>query len=273
MDTSAIDGQPLAGLTVLITRAREQAPKLASAFEALGASAICVSTIEFIPPASWEPVDRAIDKLEGYSWVIFTSANAVRFFLKRLRERLTSAVEAINGTNIVAIGPATARALEAGRVKVDMISPEASGEGTLDALIERAGGRQHIAALRFLLPRSEIGRDFLPDELRKLGAQVDCVEVYRTVRPDADAASLIQLLTRGGIDIATFTSPSSVKNFSEIVNEPDLSALMKGVLIACIGPVTAEAARGRGLADIIEPREYTTEALVEAVVAAVRMKM
>jgi len=115
-----------------------------------------------------------------------------------------------------------------------------------------------------LLPRAEEARDVIPEGLRRMGAAVDVVTVYRTVSSDRDPAEILGPLREGRIDVLTFTSPSTLTNFLRLMGND--FALPAGVKIACIGPITAAAVRKAGLpVDIVEER-YTVEGLVEAIV-------
>src|SRR5215471_1333456 len=175
--------KPLQGRTVLITRASGQSEEMAGLLEELGAEVICCPTIEFVPPDDWQPLDRAIAALQGFDWIVFTSANGVRFFLRRLAEKSSPGLAAIAGLTCCAIGPATAAALQKAGIRVDVIAADSKAEGALRTIIEDAGGEDRLRGLRFLIPRAAVGRDLLPDELRKLGAEVEVVPAYKTVKP------------------------------------------------------------------------------------------
>lgn len=245
---------------MLITRAREQSRQMQAMLESLGARVICFPTIEVVEPTSWQQLDSAIGKLDQYDWVIFTSSNAVRFFSRRVRDLCAAIPPALK---VFAIGPATASAAEREGMRVDLVAGESRAEGALEALIERAGGPDKVAGLRFLIPRAERARELLPEELGRLGARVEAVEAYRTVKPEANGQELMRLL--GEIDAVVFTSPSTVSNFAELVGSDDLSQLLCGVAVASIGPTTAAAAARYGLGPIIQPDSYNSEALVEAI--------
>lgn len=257
--------RPLTGLRVLVTRGRAQSAEITGLLEMAGATVIYCPTIEIREPDSWAAIDAAIEKLDDYDWIVFTSANGVEFFYRRLaRKRLPDRI--IRG----AIGPATAKALETASGRVDVIAKDSKAEGALAAIIEHAGGAGRIRGLRFLIPRARIARDLLPTELSALGAFVDAVEVYQTIKPETEGEEIKRLLTEGAVDVLTFTSSSTVSNFASIVGIKDLSGLLKGVLVACIGPVTAQTAREHGIEKIIQPDQYNAPALVESLIAASR---
>lgn len=255
--------------TVLVTRARAQAEEMTVLLEGLGASVIHVPTIEFIPPDDPAPLDNALRRLEEYDWIIFTSSNAVDFFMRGLRETRSEGVAVLGARSTCVIGTATARALEEAGIGANVVAQESTSEGVLQELIERIGGQSRISELKFLIPRAKVAREVLPSRLRDLGAQVDVVEAYQTVLPQITPASLKRLFEESRIDVITFTSSSTVSNLATLLGLTDLSDLLKGALVACIGPVTAETARRFGLTNIIQPDVYTAAELVRAIATAI----
>ncbi|HEX5734380.1 MAG TPA: uroporphyrinogen-III synthase [Blastocatellia bacterium] len=257
--------RPLAGLKVLVTRARAQSAEITGLLEMAGAAVVHCPTIAFREPDSWAAVDAAIERLDDYDWIVFTSTNGVEFFYRRLsRKRLPDKIIRC------AIGPATAKALETTSGRVDVIARDSKAEGALAAIIERAGGADRIRGLRFLIPRARVAREVLPVKLSALGASVDAVEAYQTVRPETEGEEIKRLLTEGKVNVLTFTSSSTVSNFAALVGMKDLSGLLEGVLVACIGPVTAQTAREHGIENVIQPDQYNAPALVESLIAATR---
>lgn len=256
---------PLAGRAVMITRAREQAAEFASALEAYGARVVPCPTIEIAPPESYAELDDAIENLFGYDWLVFTSANAVEHFCRRL-EASGKDVSELDELRVCAVGDATADRLADERVHVDLVPQKFQAEGVFEALENFLGGRAALAGLNFLLPRAAAARDFLPRALEVAGARADCVTAYRTVRPETtDRARVEALLVGGGVDCVTFTSSSTVQNFARLFDTSDLRPLLKGVSVACIGEVTARTAAEYGLRADILPSESTTRALARAV--------
>jgi uroporphyrinogen III methyltransferase/synthase len=253
-----MDKKPLSGKRILTTRAREQSGEFSTQLKKLGAEVVEFPTIEIAPPLRWEKLDRAIDQLKSYDWVFFTSANGVNFFWQRLREkdkhRLPSSLK------VCAIGPATANQLKEKKISVDYMPKEFIAESILKGL-----GKMSIKGKRILLARAKKARDVLPKGLRKMGAEVDVVEVYRTVKPNAGAKRLKKILTEERIDAVTFTSSSTVDHFVELLKKEDLKQLLKKITIACIGPVTAETAKGWGLKVKIQPKQYTIPGLTRAI--------
>ncbi len=251
---------PLFGKKILVTRSREQASDLSERLRELGGNPIEFPTIEVIPPEKWDDVDHCASRIMSYDWIIFTSANGVRFFLDRFFA-LGRDVRDLKGPRICAIGPKTAEVLKALKLRVDFIPPEYRAESIFEGLRgERLKGK------RVLIPRVRVARDILPEELRKAGAWVDIVEAYRTVRPQGQVESVRELLAKKSLEAITFTSSSTVSNFVEMMGTKDAKELTSGMAIASIGPITTEKAKNLGIETTIMPKEYTIPALVEALV-------
>lgn len=264
--------EPLRGRTILVTRPRAQSEEITARLERLGASVIHLPTIEVLPPSSWALLDASIDRINEYDWVVFTSANGARFFFSRLTEIRSYGVESLRTLRVCAIGPATARAVEAAGAVVDVVASDSKAEGALEAIIEHVGGDLNVGGLRFLIPRAQRAREIIPDGLRRLGALVDAVEAYQTVKPDIQPEQIHRLFRDNSIDVITFTSSSTVSNFGQLTGVTDLSDLLATTLVACIGPVTAETAASYGLSRIIQPRRYTAAELVESIVESIGKK-
>ena len=249
--------KPLFGKGIVITRPEEQAAEFARLLSAEGARVILFPTIRIVPPASWEILDRALGNLESYDWIIFTSANGVKHFFRRLRETGRD-VRDLKGIRVCTIGPATAAAVEGMGIRVDIVPGEYISEGVV-----RAFRDVDLKGKRVLLPRAQEARDVIPEGLSKLGASVDVVTVYATVRSESRKEELQSLLDAGKVDVVTFTSPSTVNNFREIMGG---AALPETVRIACIGPVTAAAAKKLGFTVHIYQEEFTIPGMVKALV-------
>lgn len=252
-DTSA-GSAPLAGLTVVVTRARAQAGTLVALLEAAGAEVLAFPTIEIVDPEDWGPADEAIRHLDVYSWLILTSTNAVERFFGRVYSAGKDARH-MAGLRVAAVGPATAEACIAKGVHPDFVPDEHVGEGILAGLCARGVGE----GTRVLLPRALEAREMLPDELRGQGAMVDVVPVYRTV-PGFGDPEVLERLRSGSVDVVTFTSSSTARNFAQLVSGIDTG----GITFASIGPVTSDTARSLGLDIAVEPLEYTVPSLVAA---------
>ena len=259
---------PLRGIRVLVTRARPQAAGFVRRLQDAGAEVVELPTIAIRDPDDWSPVDAAIARLSGYSMVIFTSVNGVERFLARLRTQ-GRGEDALRGRHLVAIGPATAAALEEHGMPVEAVPDEYRGEAVLqvaEGLLGLADGRRSADEIRVLIPRARQARDVLPDGLRGLGAIVDVVPVYRTIMPEGGSERLLEVL-RAGVDCVTFTSSSTVRNFVRMAGAAGLEALRRGVAVACIGPISAGTAREAGISVAVEPDEYTVDGLCQALAA------
>jgi uroporphyrinogen III methyltransferase/synthase len=253
-----MDKKPLTGEKILITRAREQSGDFSRLLKKLGAEVIEFPTIEIVRPLRWKELDQAIGQLKSYDWIIFTSANGVNFFWQRLEEKGTYRLP--SSLKVCAIGPATANQLRERRLSVDYVPKEFIAESVLNGF-----ERMAIAGRRILLARAKKARDVLPKGLRKMGAKVDVVEVYRTIKPKGGARRLKKILTKERIDVVTFTSSSTVDHFVELLKKEDLKQLLRKIAIACIGPVTAKTAKEWGMKVQIQPKEYTILGLTQAI--------
>ena len=268
-DRSGLGPIPLRGKTVLVTRPCQQSEDMTRQLEAVGATVAYCPTIEVLPPNSWAQLDSSIRRIREYDWVVFTSANGVRFFFDRLNEIETAGAEALASAVVCAIGPATARALKQAGVGAQVPASDSRAEGALKEIIDHVGSEQKIQGLQFLIPRARVAREVLPAGLRKLGARVDAVETYQTVKPEIARESILRLFNETSIDVVTFTSSSTVSNFAALVGMTDLSDLLGNILVVCIGPITAETAASHGLNNIIQPDLYNAEALVESIVRSI----
>jgi uroporphyrinogen III methyltransferase/synthase len=258
---------PLAGRTIVITRARAQSADFAAELEQLGARVVSCPTIEIVEPESYALLDEAIENLYGYDWLIFTSVNGVDYFLRRL-EALGHDASQLDDLRVCAIGEATADQLREARIHVDVIPEQFKAEGAFAALESYLGGPGGLNRLNFFIPRAAIARDYLPKALEEAGARVDVVPAYRTVRPQTSERGRVEALLAGGaVDCITFTSSSTVVNFAQLFDTTDLSQLLEGVRVACIGDITASTAADYNLRTDILPDQYTIPALTRAIAA------
>jgi uroporphyrinogen III methyltransferase/synthase len=253
---------PLSGKRVLVTRATEQSGGVADLLRDRGADPVVVPTIVIRPPVDPGPLGEALRRMRsgGYDWVLFTSANGVL----RTWEALGAGADAraLSGARIAVVGPATARALEVHGLVADVVAREFRGEGLAEALLAepRAAGRPP----RALLARAAKARDVLPAALREAGWEVDVVAAYETHPPGPEvAADLARRLEARGIDAVVFTSGSTVDHLCDLLGER-APALLSGVRIASIGPVTSVTASRRGLRVDITAAESTVPGLVQA---------
>ena len=255
------ESKPLFGKRVVLTRAQEQVQEFSQLLAAYGAEPVEVPTIQIVPPASWQAIDDAVTRLSAYQWLIFTSVNGVRPFMDRLHAAGRDA-RALANLRLCAIGPRTAQELATYGLTPDVVPTEFQAEGVIAALAH--GG---IRGSRILIPRAEVAREILPEQLRELGATVEVISVYRTIAPALDVASLTQQLHDGRVAAVTFTSSSTVRNFVDLLGGQDaVRPLLAGVVVACIGPITASTAKEYGLTVTVMSAENTVPALAEAIV-------
>ena len=286
MSEQNVQTRPLQAKRVLVTRTREQAPLLNERLQALGASPVEFPTIRIVPPSNWETLDTALGKLfrtdaqrqPYYSWLVFTSANGVHICCQRLQS-LGFHTQHLTNVRVAAIGPATATALRDYGIRADLVPPEYSAEKVASTLLEDA--RQHGDSLlgkHILLPRAAQARKILVTELQQAGAIVDEIPAYYTLPvagDDEQGHSILALLNKQELDILTFTSSSTVRNFMQWLSSCEgqtesspLHLVMHNsqLKIACIGPIPSQTAREYGLTVHIEAKEFTIDGLVEAIV-------
>lgn len=257
------DARPLFGKRIVVTRPKEQAGEIIELLEDLGAETIEAPTIRIVPPEDLRPLDEACEHAGSYDWIVFTSVNGVDSFMRRLLSGPRD-VRDLKGVRLCAIGPATAERLERHGIKVDLVPTEYRTEGVLAALRESGD----LTGRRILLARADIAREVLADELRRSGAQVTEVVAYRNVPAENQDGEpdIYRMLLDRKIDVVTFTSASTVRNFARILGAEQAADLLKSTAVACIGPVTAEAAELFNIRTTILPDQYTVPGLVSAIV-------
>lgn len=258
---------PLAGRRVLVTRPKDQASELVNRLRALGAEPIVVPLIRIVPPDDPGPLQRAAARAAEFDWIVFTSANAVDAFMRAFLDG-TRDIRAFDRAVLCATGSRTAARLAHYGRQADLVPAEFRGEAVVAAILERGA----VRGQRVLLPRSEIGRDVIAEELRRAGALVTDVVAYRTI-PDEGAdgqdGDVQALLDAGRIDIVTFTSASAVRSFVERYGAARAADLLQRAVVGVIGPVTAEAAEQCGIRVDVQPSTYTAAALADALAAYV----
>lgn len=258
--------KPLFGTRVLVTRAQAQAGQLAGRIEELGGEAIEFPTIETrLPegPEAERAIREALAAADTYDHLIFTSVNGVRCFFDWLR-RFECDIRSFHRARIAAVGPQTAEALRAYGLTVAPLPAVYQAEGLIDSLKEAAA-----AGERALLPRGDLARDVLPEALTELGVTVIAIDVYETIVAEGGQEA-VEMLRAGEIDVVTFTSASTVRNLMtrlRAAGEERPEALLAGVTVASIGPLTTAAAVQAGLHVAVEPAEATIDALIAAVAA------
>jgi uroporphyrinogen-III synthase len=257
---------PLTGLRILVGRARHQAGPLSSALRDLGAEVLEIPFIEIRKPRSYKPLDRALQNLETYDWLILTSVNGVDAVWERLN-KLHATNSKLAHLKIAAIGPATANAIRENGAHVHIVPKEYVAESVVRSMHSRVMGK------RVLLARARVARDIIPRELRKLGAHVDVVEAYETIIPQSSRRRLKAALKSKARrpHLIMFTSSSTVRNFTALLEGSAPRGSLKqldGILFASIGPVTSATLRQLGLRAGIEAKQYTIPGLVAAIVSA-----
>jgi len=257
------DARPLFGKRILVTRPKDQSMELVDRLEAMGADAIEAPMIRILPPEDDGPLADACARAGEFDWIVFSSANAVDAFIGRL---LAGPVDlrALGGVKLCGVGPGTAEHLTRLGLKVDLVPAEYRAEAVLRALSENGG----VRGLKILLPHADIGRELIADELRKQGADVTEIIAYRTIAVEADREGepdIYRMLLERSIDVVTFTSASAVRNFVRILGAEPAADLLAATVVACIGPVTAEAAAQSNIHTTIQPSSYTIPALVDAI--------
>lgn len=274
------EAKPMFGHRILVTREHGGGFE---GLEELGAEIIQFPTIEIVPPVNWDELDRAIESIEGYDWLIFTSSNGVRNFFGRLFERGRD-IRELKGVKICAIGTKTAASISQYGIHVDLVPESFNAEGLIESFVKAVSTQQSalsskdkdgsspnsrqpatlLQGMKFLLPRAEFAREIFPDRIRELGGIIDVPAAYRAVKPDMHGKRLRRFLREGRVTVATFTSAATFNNFREMQGA-EADELLKGVAIAAIGPVTARAIEKAGLAVQIMPEEATIEAMVEEI--------
>jgi uroporphyrinogen III methyltransferase/synthase len=243
----------LLGKTILITRASSQSDTLRNSLESAGARVIESPAIQIVPLEDWSEVDRVVANLHTYDWLIFTSANAVQHFMPRVQKAGTTL-----SVPIAVVGTSTARSLERWGLVASLVPSSFRAEGLLGAFPSELPG------LRMLFPRAETARETLPEELRRRGATVDVLPVYRTTKSSTGLLDIAVTLSQERVDAVVFASPSAVRYFSEVLAE-NLDSTLGPIPIAAIGPVVREAVESFGLKVSIQPEQATMADLTQAI--------
>lgn len=247
---------------MLVGRARHQAGALSEELHRRGAEVIEIPFLEIRKPKSFRPLDAALKNLDSYDWLILTSVNGVEAMWKRM-EKLRLSKRAFEPLRIAAIGPATKKAIEQRGAKVDVVPKEYVAESVVRSLRHKVKGK------RVLLVRAKVARDVIPRELRQARAHVDVVEAYETVVPLSSRGRLRAALknAKKRPHLVTFTSSSTVRNFVELLGSAGKAraALLAGIRMASIGPVTSATLRELNLPVDIAAKEFTIPGLVAAI--------
>jgi uroporphyrinogen III methyltransferase/synthase len=252
------ENRPLYGKKILVTRPADSSKGFIDKLNELGAQTVEFPTIEICPPSSWKTFDKSLKKLGNTDWIIFTSANGVKYFFERFFEKKLN-VKSLFNINFAVIGEKTNESLNKFGLSADLIPKEYRAEG----LIEEFKSIDLIGK-NVLIPRAKEARDILPKKLKRLGANVEVVGVYENKKPDKlNSRKLKSEIRDSDLDIITFTSPSTVINFYSVFRADEKS--FKDCIIASIGPITNKALNEHGKKADITPKKYTTDSLIEEI--------
>ncbi len=245
-------------MKVLITRPRAQADDFAEKLCSAGFDPIFFPVIEICPIEENVALERALEKLNSYEWVVFTSANAVDVVFGKPSPSPYGRGVSGEGVKVAAIGPKTAETLRQHGIEPDFVPEEYVGEAIMSGLGD-------VNGKWILLPRAEIARKELPEAIAKAGGIAHEIIVYKTLPAEIDMDGLKAL--KSGMDVIAFTSASTVENFVAIARKNNLDPmnLPNHPLIACIGPITEQAAKEAGFRHLVVAKEYTTDGLIEAI--------
>ncbi len=249
---------PLAGKTLVVTRAAAQSSELCAELTARGASVRLLPLISFAPPENFDELDAALKSIESFDWILFTSANAVQALDRRGEEIALRLTETAKLPRAAAVGPATSDAAEAAGFSVEYVAADHSGSGLARELGKELRGR------KVLLPRSDRANPDVPAALRRCGALVTEVVAYRNLPPGNTAREKVQQSLQDGVDGILFYSPSAVQNFLELAGGERLKALQGRTVMAAIGHTTAAALSAAGIQRVARAADATTKAIIEA---------
>ncbi len=253
------EDRPLLGRRIVVTRARQQASDLVRLLTDLGAECLEYPTIKIMPPKDPQPLKDAVANLSAYDWIVFTSVNGVGFFFEQLFA-VNKDVRALGHLKTAAIGPATAARLREFGLTTDIVPETFRAESVVDAFKQ-----EKLKDKKILLPRAKEARPILPKELGKMGAAVTEIAAYETLKAVENSADLVQQLKDKRVDMITFTSSSTVKNFKALLPTKDFAALVQDITIASIGPITSDTAKELGFDIHVTAESYTIPGLVDAI--------
>jgi uroporphyrinogen III methyltransferase/synthase len=254
------DNRPLSGRRIVVTRSRDQRSELSTALADLGADVCELPTIEIQPVEDHGELDRAIERMDLYGWLMLTSQNAVSAFFDRL-EQCGFDARFLSSTQCAVVGEATAEVLALQGIRADLIPKRHTAEGLLEMIDERG---IDLSRVKILFPCSNLSRQLLPDGLRERGAEVDRVVAYQTVEPKYTDEQIIEALSPVP-DLVTFTSSSTVSNLLSILGKAGKRDLISDLAAASIGPITSETAREAGFAVRVESSEPTIDAFIRSI--------
>ena len=262
MSEGSAPPKPLANRTILVVCSAKKLAALASGIEAMGGNALSFPVIEVRDIEDKQPLDEALASLKEYSWIIFTSAYGVRYFVRRLRQiGIKLPVESM--PRICAIGPATAREVQESGYRVELIPEKYVAESLIEALEKYHGGLQALSGRRVLIPRAAEAREVLPEALAAAGIRVDAVPCYQTVRVKP-APEILQQLSNQKPDMLVFTSSSAIRGFVDVLGKDAGVRMLLESAVAVLGPITGNTAESFGKSAEVLPGENTIASLLEA---------
>jgi uroporphyrinogen-III synthase len=262
---SDLSNQSLSGRTILCSPTAPD--ELATDLRQHGARVLAWSTLDLGDPENHEPLDEAIENLFGYDWLIFKNINAVNFFLHRF-QTLRHEISELDAVRVCGVGEAAVHQLEESQVHVDVIPAGLSSPAIFDAIETYVGGREAFRGLTFLLPVGSPANGYFQEALENAGARVDRVTTYRTVGAnDSTLAHLNALLAGGGIDCIVFNSSDDAHDLAQLLDTNDLSRLLAGVLIVCVGSGSLQTAVDYGLQVDITSAKSAPSFIVDALAA------
>jgi uroporphyrinogen III methyltransferase/synthase len=256
------DVRPLFGRRIVVTRPRELSRELVDLLEDHGAQVVQAPTVRLAEPLDAEPLDTACGEIGLFDWLVLPTLTGTDVFLRHLLAGPRD-VRDLKGVWICAVGQSSVERFNALGVRVDVAPAEYRPETIVDALANGHGLKDR----RVLLPLAEGRRDILAAELRRRGADVTEVPAYRTVRVlpgDAGEPDLHKMLLEQQVDAVTFGNPSTVREFVELYGAEVVADLLKTTVVACVGPVTAQALRGYGVEAQVVSSEHTNAGVVSA---------
>ena len=260
IDLNGNSNLPLINKTIVITRTVEQSKESSEIFKELGANVITFPTLDIVPPSSWKEFDKVVKGRTKIDFIIFTSAHAVKMFMKRCDD--LNLVLNFDGLIVTAIGNKTSAVCSRFNIPVHIIPKKFSSEG----VVEQLSGYNLKDKVVFI-PRSEIGREELPEGLEKLGAVIKAAPVYNvSIPPENKIAKYLEILSNSKPDLFIFTSPSTFENFLEILQINNPVKYFKNYDVAAIGPTTRTAIENHYVNVNIVPKEYTLSGLAKAIV-------
>lgn len=261
-----VEDKPLWGQKIIVTRARAQASALVEKISDLGGTPVEFPTISIEKEENYTALFNAFNNISNYDWLIFTSVNAVEIFFEEFR-KVNMDIRDLKGIKICAIGPATRESLEKRGIIVDTMPDEYRAEGIIEELKDKIKPGNWV-----LLPRARGARSLLPEAIKKWGAHVNEVFIYKAVAEKRVSKEMFEEIISGNVDFITFTSSSTVHNFINIVGLDNALRINKKTKIACIGPITAQTAKEAGLSIDVVAKDYTVDGLIAAIIDNVKLE-